>query len=164
MYVAFVNELHRADSWYLQSIKAAVMQGKVKKVRSHERYVAGLNGPTLCGSVHGGGQRQRAEDLRSNQIRQNREDRAALCRPSLLGLVPRIIRLHREAPTSSAGAFGIIALIIPTLATIVYGGDGEYYYSNDWVKCSAVSNIALAVSAFMMSQWHKTGGLEDAIR
>lgn len=52
------------------------------------------------------------------------------------------------------GAFGALSLVYPGGATLVYGGDGDpSYFSNDWVKFGAISNVALAVLAFFASKW-----------
>jgi len=50
------------------------------------------------------------------------------------------------------GVFGLLAALYPSGATLVYGGDGDpSYFSNDWVKFGAISNVALAIFAFFLS-------------
>jgi len=49
------------------------------------------------------------------------------------------------------GVFGLLAFLLPSLATLVYGGDSEPYYANDWARTAAVPQIALAVLAVLTS-------------
>jgi len=63
------------------------------------------------------------------------------------------------------GATGLVAFLMPSLATTFYGGDGSPgYYSNDWVKCGAISNIALALLAALASTWASSPAQDDVLR
>jgi hypothetical protein len=54
------------------------------------------------------------------------------------------------------GAFAVIALLVPDLVTLIYGGDGgTHEYSDDWVQAGAVSNLGLAAVSFFAGMWHK---------
>jgi hypothetical protein len=61
------------------------------------------------------------------------------------------------------GAFSLVALLLPSLAMTVYGGDGSPYYSADWVRCAAAGSISLAFLAVIAQRWMKNGTSADAL-
>jgi hypothetical protein len=54
--------------------------------------------------------------------------------------------------TAYLGGFGLVALLLPSLATTAYGGDSAPYYAADWARGAAVGGVALALLSALVSQ------------